>query len=235
MSLQCGANANHVNAGSIKVVVATTEDQSRSVRGCVGLFADSDPPTLFADVPAMWGKQMRTMSMRDRSRSWSRPPRIRSRSVRGCVGLFADSDLTPTLPRRHRGYARRRRPAIGNIRSGGKQQQDSGGVAGTARRAARLPTRRHRSPGRPRWRQGGVSHQHRRRGRPPPPDSVKKGCSPNIRAFTQPSTRPNTGIGRFLETGYGDGTLIQQGRAPSAPSVWLRTDESSSRFGRTRC
>ena len=26
-------------------------------------------------------------------------------SVRGCVGLFADSDLTPTLPRRHRGYA----------------------------------------------------------------------------------------------------------------------------------
>ena len=52
-------------------------------------------------------------------------------SVRGCVGLFADSDLTPTLPRRHRGYPRRRRPAIGNIRSGGKQQQDSGGVAGT--------------------------------------------------------------------------------------------------------
>ena len=33
-----------------------------------------------------------------------------------------------------------------------------------ARRAARLPTRRHRSPGRPRWRQGGVSHQHGRRG-----------------------------------------------------------------------
>ena len=52
-------------------------------------------------------------------------------TVRGCVGLFAESDLTPTLPRRHRRYPRRRRPVIGNIRSGGKQQQDSGGVAGT--------------------------------------------------------------------------------------------------------
>ena len=40
---------------------------------------------------------------------------------------------TPTLPRRHRGYARRRRPAVGNIGSGGKQQQDSGGVVGTTR------------------------------------------------------------------------------------------------------
>ena len=52
-------------------------------------------------------------------------------SVRGCVGLFADSDLTPTLPRRHRGYATRRHCAIGNIGAGGKQQQDSGGVAAT--------------------------------------------------------------------------------------------------------
>ena len=52
-------------------------------------------------------------------------------ALRGCVGLFAESDLTPTPGRRHRGCARRQRPLISNIGSGGKQRHNSRGTAGT--------------------------------------------------------------------------------------------------------
>ena len=58
--------------------------------------------------------------------------------VRGCVGLFAESDLTPTPGRRHRGCARRQRPLISNIGSGGKQRHNSGGAAGTTQSAFAL-------------------------------------------------------------------------------------------------
>ena len=86
--------------------------------------------------------------------------------VRGCVGLFAESDLTPTPGRRHRGCARRQRPLISNIGSGGKQRHNSGGAAGTTQsafalfwpirlrravRRIRAPLRSHQHPASARW------------------------------------------------------------------------------------
>ena len=84
-------------------------------------------------------------------------------SVRGCVGLLAESDLTPTPERRHRGNAPRRRALLGHIGSGGIQRQLSGGDAGTTQSMFT----------------------------PLPADPAQEGCSPFIRAFTQPSTPPH--------------------------------------------
>ena len=85
-------------------------------------------------------------------------------SVRGCVGLLAESDLTPTPERRHRGNAPRRRALLGHIGSGRIQRQLSGGDAGTTQSMFT----------------------------PLPADPAQEGCSPSIRAFTQPSTLGST-------------------------------------------
>ena len=114
--------------------------------------------------------------------------------VRGCVGLFAESDLTPTPGRRHRGCARRQRPLISNIGSGGKQRHNSGGAAGTTQSAfalfwpirLRRAVRRIRAPLR--------SHQHT--STPPPPSAGSPHgkdrcvrCAAGPRPFPSPAQR----------------------------------------------
>ena len=97
-------------------------------------------------------------------RSLGRDRQVNSDSVRACVGLLAESDLTPTPERRHRGNAPRRRALLGHIGSGGIQRQLSGGDAGTTQSMFT----------------------------PLPADPAQEGCSPFIRAFTQPSTATRT-------------------------------------------
>ena len=91
-------------------------------------------------------------------RSLGRDPQVSA--VRGCVGLLADSDLTPTHERRHRRYARR-------APSSGRQHRLRG----------KTTTR----PKRARWADSALVRFDRH-------SQVHEGCSPFIRAFSQPPT-----------------------------------------------